>query len=345
MTTLKTLLVMGFGLLFLYLLFTVGAPFLLALVAVIFLEPLNGFLMQRFKLRRLAAATVTSTLFTTVLIGLMVLIGLKLVDELLGFWEHVPAYLNHANAYIRDLLSRADTLSGKGEQDLPLKLENWVSSLTSALERLASSVSGVLYNFAKGIPNFFIVLVVFLCAVYLLAFSMPAMKLSFLSLFEEQSRAQVEQIMANLRRSVFGFLRAQILLSMVTYVLSFFGLLILGTGYPLAVALLIVAVDILPILGTGAVLVPWATYGFAIGDTYTAVGLLLLFLVITAVRRIVEPKVLGDAVGIGALSALVSLYVGYELVGLVGVFLGPIVVIVFTAARKVGLLHFKIKLQ
>ncbi|MBB6733510.1 sporulation integral membrane protein YtvI [Cohnella zeiphila] len=345
MTTLKTVLVMGFGLLFLYLLFTVGAPFLLALVAVIFLEPLNALLIRRFKLGRLAAATVSATLFTAVLIGLMVLIGLKLVDELLGFWEHVPTYLNHANAYIQDLLNRADSLSGKGEQDLPLKLENWVSSLTSALESLASAVSGVLYSFAKGIPNFFIVLVVFLCAVYLLGFSLPAMKTSFLSLFEEQSREQVEQVMANLRRSVFGFLRAQILLSLVTYVLSFFGLLIIGTGYPLAVALLIVAVDILPILGTGAVLVPWAAYAFATGDTYTAVGLLLLFFVITIVRRTVEPKVLGDAVGIGALSALVSLYVGYELVGLVGVFLGPIVVIVFTAARKAGLLHFKIKLQ
>jgi predicted PurR-regulated permease PerM len=63
------------------------------------------------------------------------------------------------------------------------------------------------------------------------------------------------------------------------------------------------------------------------------------------VRRIVEPKILGDAVGIGALSALISLYVGYQLVGVVGVFLGPIVIIVFTALRKAGLLDFKIKLD
>jgi predicted PurR-regulated permease PerM len=92
-------------------------------------------------------------------------------------------------------------------------------------------------------------------------------------------------------------------------------------------------------------LVPWAVYQLAIGDAYIGVGLLLLFLVITVVRRIIEPKILGDAVGIGALSALISLYVGYELVGVIGVFLGPIVVIVFMAMRKAGLFDFKIKFQ
>ncbi|MDG0790253.1 AI-2E family transporter [Cohnella ginsengisoli] len=174
--------------------------------------------------------------------------------------------------------------------------------------------------------------------------SLPTMMASFLSIFAEESRSQVAQVMENLRKSIFGFLRAQFVLSLMTYVISFVGLLIIGTGYPLAIALLIVVVDILPILGTGSVLVPWAAYMMLTGDTYTGIGLILLFLVITVVRRIVEPKVLGDAVGIGALPALISLYVGFELVGLVGVFLGPVVVIVYMAARKVGLINLKIKL-
>jgi sporulation integral membrane protein YtvI len=186
---------------------------------------------------------------------------------------------------------------------------------------------------------------VFLVAVYLFTLSLPAMKSSFLSLFEDKSRLQVEEVLLSLRKSVFGFLRAQLLLSVITYVLAFVGLLIIGTGYPLAIALLIVVVDILPVLGVGSALVPWAVYQLVIGEVYTGVGLILLFLVITVVRRIVEPKILGDAVGIGALSALISLYVGYELVGLIGVFLGPIVVIVFMAMRKAGLFDFKIKFQ
>jgi sporulation integral membrane protein YtvI len=253
--------------------------------------------------------------------------------------------LDNANIYIRELLEKAQNYSNGGTKPLPDQLENWLSNLTSALGQLSAKISTILLGFAAGVPDFFIFFIVFLVAVYLFTLSLPMMKISFLSLFDDKSRLQVEDVLISLRKSVFGFLRAQLLLSAITYILSFIGLLIIGTGYPLAIALLIVVVDILPILGTGSVLVPWAVYQLAIGDAYIGVGLLLLFLVITVVRRIVEPKILGDAVGISALSALISLYVGYELVGVIGVFLGPIVVIVFMAMRKSGLFDFKIKFQ
>jgi sporulation integral membrane protein YtvI len=341
----RTLLLMGVSLAFLYLLFTVGAPFLLALVAAIFLEPLTVLLMQKTRMNRLTASTITSSLFTVILLGLIGLIGMKLVSELSAFFKKLPEILDNANIYIRELLEKAQNYSNGGAKPLPDQLENWLSNLTTALGQLSAKISTFLLGFAVGVPDFFIFFIVFLVAVYLFTLSLPMMKISFLSLFEDKSRLQVEDVLISLRKSVFGFLRAQLLLSVITYIISFIGLLIIGTGYPLAIALHIVVVDILPILGTGSVLVPWAVYQLAIGDAYIGVGLLLLFLVITVVRRIVEPKILGDAVGIGALSALISLYVGYELVGVIGVFLGPIVVIVFMAMHKAGLFDFKIKFQ
>jgi sporulation integral membrane protein YtvI len=341
----RTMLLMGVSIAFLYLLFTVGAPFLLALVAAIFLEPLTKLLMKRTRMNRLAASTISSTIFTVLLLGVIGLIGMKLVSELSNFFGKMPDILKNANTYIRDILKQLQSYSNNGNTPLPDQLEDWVSKLIDALTALSSKISSILLGFAAGVPDFFIFFIVFLVAVYLFALSLPSMKSSFLSLFEDKSRLQVEDVLVSLRKSVFGFLRAQLLLSVITYILSFIGLLIIGTGYPLAIALLIVFVDILPILGTGSVLVPWALYQLVTGDVYTGIGLLLLFLVITVVRRIVEPKILGDAVGIGALSALISLYVGYELVGLIGVFLGPIVVIVFMAMRKAGLFEFKIKFQ
>lgn len=339
----RMLLLMGVSLAFLYLLFTVGAPFLLALVAAIFLEPLTVLMMKKTHMNRLAASTISSSLFTVMLLGLLGLIGMKLVSELRAFFDKLPGMLEDANVYIRDLLEQAQRFSNKGSDPLPDQLENWLSNLTAALGQLSAKISSLLLGFAAGVPDFFIFFIVFLVAVYLFSLSLPMMKNSFLSWFDEKSQIQVEDVLVSLRNSVFGFLRAQLLLSVITYVISFVGLLIIGTGYPLAIALLIVVVDILPVLGTGSVLIPWAFYQIAIGDTFTGIALILLFLVITVVRRVVEPKILGDAVGIGALSALISLYVGYELVGIIGVFLGPIVVIVFMAMRKAGLFDFKIK--
>jgi len=341
----RAIVLMISSLVFLYLLFTVGAPFLLALVAAIFLEPLTLFLMNRARMNRLAASTASSTLFTVVLLGLLGMLGMKLVSELRAFLDKMPSMLDNANTYISSLIERAQAYSNDGAAPLPVQLEDWVANITAALGQLSTKLSGMLFSFASGIPDFFIFFIVFLVAVYLFSLSLPMMKSSFLSLFEEKSKLQVEEVLASLRRSVFGFLRAQMLLSVITYVLAFSGLLIIGTGYPLAIALLIVVVDILPVLGVGSALVPWAIYQIAAGDMYTGIGLISLFLIITVVRRIVEPKILGDAVGIGALSALISLYVGYALVGVVGVFLGPIVVIVFMAMYKAGLFDFKIKFQ
>lgn len=341
----RTLVLMGFSLAFLYLLFTVGAPFLLALVAAIFLEPLTSFLMKKTRMNRLAASTISSTVFTVILVGLMSLLGMKIVSELGNFFAKLPKILEDANSYIVNLLVQLQSYSNEGSALHPDELTDWLGRIGGALTQLAGNISRSFLGFASGIPNMFIFFIVFLVAVYLFTMSLPMMKLSFLSLFEDKSRQQVEEVLESLRKSVFGFLRAQLLLSMLTYILSFAGLLIIGTGYPLAIALLIVVVDILPILGTGSVLIPWAIFQLLVGDIYTGVGLILLFLVITVVRRVVEPKILGDAVGIGALSALISLYVGYALVGVVGVFLGPIVVIVFMAMRKAGLFDFKIKFQ
>lgn len=341
----RTLLLMAVSLAFLYLLFTVGAPFLLALVAAIFLEPLTVLMMKKTRMNRLAASTISSTLFTVILLGLLGLIGMKLVSELGSFFEKLPEFLTSANVYLRDLIEQAQRYSSNGAAPVPDQLENWMSTLTNALKDLSTNISTVLFGFASGIPDFFIFFIVFLVAVYLFTLSMPMMKITFLSLFEDKSRLQVEEVLSSLRKSVFGFLRAQLLLSVITYIISFIGLLVIGTGYPLAISLLIVVVDILPVLGVGSALIPWALYQIAIGDIYTGLGLIILFLVITVVRRIIEPKILGDAVGIGALSALISLYIGYALVGVIGVFLGPIVVIVFMAMRKAGLFDIKIKFQ
>ncbi|WP_337098985.1 sporulation integral membrane protein YtvI [Paenibacillus sp. YIM B09110] len=342
--SIKTLVFIAVGLLLLYLLFTVGAPFLLALIVAIFLEPLNQLFMTKFRMNRLVAATISSTIFSIGLIGLIALLGVKIVAEIIAFFKKVPKYFEDANGIVQDLMDQADSIYQHLSPDAVSQVESWMKGLTDNLTSMVGSLSNTVISFASSIPGMFIFFIVFLVAVYMFSFSLNTMKASVLSLFEEKSRQQVDDVLGNLRKSIFGFLRSQIILSALTYVISLIGLLILGIKYPLAIALLIIVVDILPILGTGSVLVPWGTYLAITGDLYTGIGLFVLFLVITVFRRIIEPKILGDAVGIGSLSALISLYVGFKLVGVIGVFLGPLVIIIYMAARKAGLFQTKLKL-
>ncbi|MCA0755003.1 sporulation integral membrane protein YtvI [Paenibacillus sp. N4] len=342
--SIKTIVFIALGLLLLYLLFTVGAPFLLALVVAIFLEPLNQLLMKRFRINRLVAATVSSSLFTVILIGLIALLGVKVVAELIAFFKKVPNYFENASTLVDDLMLRAQSAYQNFPPDAVATLEEWLQGLTSTLTKMVGSLSNSVIAFASSIPGMFIFFIVFLVAVYMISFSLHTMKATVLSLFDEKSQPQVSEVMDNLKKSIFGFLRSQFILSALTYIISLIGLLVLDVKYPLAIALLIIIVDIMPILGTGSVLVPWGTYLLLTGNLYAGIGLIVMFLFITVFRRIVEPKILGDSVGIGSLSALVSLYVGFKLVGVIGVFLGPLVVIIYMAARKAGLFQTKIRL-
>ncbi|NMO95518.1 sporulation integral membrane protein YtvI [Paenibacillus lemnae] len=339
----KQILFIGLGLLFIYGMFTVGAPFLLALIIAIALEPLNRLLMKRARLKRPAVATITSTLFLLLLLLLAYIMGVQVFAQLVEYWSRAPRYFEGADAFLTQTIIQAQDVLNGISPGLAESLASFTSNITSYVQSIVNTVSVTFLSFAKTLPNLFVTSIVFFVAVYLFSFSLDTMRASVLSLFDEDSHQQVNEVLGSLKNSIFGFLRAQLILSLFTYGITLVGLLILGIHYPLAIALLVTAVDILPILGVGSVLVPWAVYLLFTGNVFDGAGLIILFIIITVVRRVLEPKVIGDAVGIGALSALISMYIGFKLVGVIGFFIGPLVVILYSAMRKAGLFQIKIK--
>jgi len=342
--SIRTVLLIAIVLGIVYLSFTVGAPFLLALIVAIFLEPLVKFSIKHLKLNRFLAATIICSLFVVVLLGLLFLLGLKLFNEVLAFVERLPRMFNDFNRIANDWLVYIRKTYENLPPDVVETIEKYLAALINWLTSQALHLSGQLGSSITQLPNLFIFFIVFIVAVYMFSFSLNTLKDSFIQFFHEDSQQKVSDVIDSLRNSIFGFLRSQIILSTLTYILSLIGLLIIDVKYPLAIALLIIIVDILPILGTGSVLVPWSIFSMFTGDFITAIGLIILFLVITVFRRIVEPKILGDSIGISALAVLISLYVGLKLVGVIGVFLGPLVVIIYKACKNAGVFSKKIKI-
>lgn len=340
---LRNVLTILLGLAFLYALFTVGAPFLLALLFAIFMEPLNGLMVRYLKMNRIAAATLTSTAFVVALLGLFYLLVAKIVSELIALVRNLD--FNELNAFALQILDRFDTLMIDMPPDVAANIRLYAMDQVRSLQGMVGQLSGYTFDVLVALPGLLIFFIVFFVAVYLFSFSMTTIQQSFLSLFEEKSRPKVAEVLLNLRNAIFGFIRAQFILSLLTFLLAFVGLLILDVRFALAISFLIVIVDILPVLGTGSVLVPWAAYTAFMGDVGLAIGLVVLFVIITAFRRTVEPKILGEQIGIGALPTLISMYVGFELIGAIGLILGPIVIIIYQAMVKVGLLKIKIRLE
>lgn len=104
-------------------------------------------------------------------------------------------------------------------------------------------------------------------------------------------------------------------------VILFIGLLILQVKFAIVAAILIAFLDMLPFFGTGTALIPWAVFEFFSGDIQYAVGLVILYLVTQLVRRIIEPKMVGDSIGMNPLLTLIFMYVGYRISGVLGMIL------------------------
>lgn len=347
--SLRMVLIVAVGLVALYGLFTVGSPFLLAIIFAMFLEPLHRFLIAKFKWNRFWAVTLGCSLFTLLFCGMFYLIGFNAYTQLVAFGKNIPGYWEQIERYLEDPLLRVQILDSLFSQTVAEQMNSAIDgalkNLSATLESIVSGFSGFFLGMAKAIPNAFFFILVFIIALYLVCYQLPTMKTTFIRQFDDASQSKVAQVLHSLREAIFGFLRAQLVLSAITFVIVLTGLLIIGVDYPFAIALLIVIVDVLPVLGTGSVLVPWAVYNFFHDDIKVSVGLIILFLVITTVRRSIEPKILSDAIGINTLAALASLYIGFKLFGGMGLLFGPAVVIIFTAMRKAGLLNIKIKLD
>ncbi|UKS24378.1 sporulation integral membrane protein YtvI [Paenibacillus sp. HWE-109] len=345
----KTTIIMVIGLLLLYGLFTIGLPFLLALVTAIFLDPLTILLMRAIKVNRFIAATMISTLFTLLTLTLFYFIGLNVVTEVIDLGRKAPNYMEEVNKYVDQAVLRTQVFYDSLSPEMAAQVQSWVESstqtLTGALTDALTGLSGFFLNMAGKIPNLFMLLIVYVIALYLFMYSIPKLKIAFLSMFEEKTKEKMEHVLVYLREAIFGFIRAQLIMAALTYLVTFMGLLLLNAEYPLAISLLVMVMEFVPVVGTGLVFIPWLLYQLLVGHTGMGVGLLILFLVLTIFRRIVEPKVLSDAVGINALAALISLYLGFELLGITGLFLGPLVVIIYQAMRKAGLLKLNIKLD
>ncbi|UTR08927.1 sporulation integral membrane protein YtvI [Evansella sp. LMS18] len=138
---------------------------------------------------------------------------------------------------------------------------------------------------------------------------------------------------------VLGFLRAQIILMAIASIVVFTGLTILRIDQAFTLALIVGVAEILPYLGSGTILIPWFIFLFLTGNISLGIGIAVVYGVTVAIRQSIEPKILSSSMNLNALSVLISLFIGYQLFGVVGVFLGPFILVLLVILKDVGVFH------
>ncbi len=195
--------------------------------------------------------------------------------------------------------------------------------INNILSSLSSGIASLLSRVIKATPRALIGAFVSLMCVYYMSVDFDTVWGNIKRILPRGLREITASYRQSVLCAVFGYLRAYGILFCLTYLEVAAGLAVLCPSYALIGALAVAAVDILPVLGAGFILIPWGIYSLAAGEVLTGVGLLILYGLVSIVRRIAEPKIVGKHTGLHPLLALLCMYVGYSLFGGMGMLILP----------------------
>ena len=307
------------------------APFLFGAAIALAAEPMVRTLCSKLKLPR-GVSTGIGVSITFVLIGSILLIlcafAVKEVGRLTG---SLPDLAGPIQSGIDGLRFWLMGLIRHTPQTLQPLLREKVSSIfssgTSLLDQTVRYLLGFAGNLLSHIPNSALTLGTAILSAYMISAKLPSLGAQLL---HKLPRERLQSLLAAARRVrcvIAGWLLAQVKLMGVTFLLLLSGFLLLRISHAPLWALGIALVDAFPILGTGTILIPWSLLMLLQGDIAHGTGLLGIYVIITMVRSALEPKLLGNQLGLDPLLTLVSLYAGFRLWGITGMILAPLLTV------------------
>lgn len=263
------------------------------------------------------------------------LIVVRLYNELSALSLTLPDY-SYFMSLINQLIDSVEKFVVINPQ-IQATLNSSVSTIVTSLQNGAGSASLALLNFLAAVPGFFIILVISVVATYMMSASFPGVKRFFHGFVPQRWHTGAQSVGQDLGSAIVGFVRSETILISITGVTLTFGLLLMGNPYAFTIGFISAFLDLLPIVGTGIIFVPWAIILLIIGAAPKAIQLIIIWVVALVIRQILEPKIMSKGIGLHPLPTLISMYVGLNLLGGVGLVLGPGLVILYEALRKAGI--------
>ncbi len=320
-------------------------PFILAVITALVLEPPVQFFQKTLKLKkRLPAVIIVFVLFLLFLALLAYFAITRLVSKTIHFVERLPGYTVQIIEYVESVIGRFNETVASLPQIVIDEIDKFNTSLMTWVTNAAQDALAYLAGWVQGIPYAVIVTLIYLIALFLISLDLPKYKRGFFNLFEEEHAEKVRYMLNRSARFFTGFFKAQFLVSIIIFVVSYIGLLIITPEHALVMAIVIWIIDLIPVIGSIVILAPWATFHLITGDTQTGIELFILAGILLVIRRTVEPKVMGDQIGLPAFPTLLGLWFGVYFFGAIGLIIGPLTMIALYAAKEAGLIniHFKI---
>lgn len=315
-------------------------PFVIGWIIACVANPLVRFFEDKFMIRRKAGSAVVIIAVIALVILAAYLAVSKLISESVGFLNMLPDLWNTMESDFREIGKNLDVMYSRLPQNMQMSIEDLGQQMdeyvADLVKRLGTPTVNAVGNFAKNIPGFVINVIMCLLSSYFFVAEKDYVAQVWNRYMPGAVKHKAAIIMDSLKTAVGGYFKAQFKIECLIFVFLLTGFLILKIPYALLIAFLIAVLDFLPFFGAGAVMIPWAVFKFLSADYKMTIWLLIIWGVGQLVRQIIQPKLVGDSVGVAPLPTLFLLFVGYKCAGVIGIILAVPIGIVLINLNQAG---------
>ncbi len=319
-------------------------PFFVALLFAALMRPVVRWLVAKLRMPQGVAGVIVTVLFFAVIGTLIALLTLRIISGVGDVFTLLPQlYRDTIEPGLVNLFDRIQDFAARYDMNLEETLENIGPQILSAAGNAVSSVSGRVVTWVSTlvtrVPRFLVSLIICVVATFFMSVDYERMISVLMHLFPERAQSVLADARRSLSKVIRQYGRSYVLILLITFAELTLGLLILRVKRFALVALLIAILDIFPVLGTGTVLIPWAAISLIQSQFGRGIGLLILYAVITVIRQVIEPRIVGKHVGLHPLITLICMFVGTSLFGVIGLFGLPILMAILLELHNSGTLR------
>ena len=344
-------------------------PFVAAFIVAAVLQKPKNFIVNKTPFKKGVASVICVMGAIVVFVLLMALIGVRLVGEIKGFVDYIilqfqdlNSVIDNVEAWIMNIVAALPeflrkTLS-ESVQSIATQLREAVeggeltvpSTLTESLGSafsfswISAPISGVIST-AKQIPSFIVATVVGIIASCFMTSEYPEVMRFITAQFPKDRQSDLKRSKDLLTSSLAKMGKAYLLIILITFAELSLGLSVLRligvfeSSYIVIIAAITAVLDILPILGTGTVLIPWSLYSFVSGNIGLGIGLAIIYATVFVIRQVIEPKLVAGQLGLSPIVTIAALYFGLKLFGVIGMFVTPVFIIMLKLLNDEGIIH------
>ena len=308
-------------------------PFVIGWFISYVVSPLVNWLEKRLKIRRKLGSGLIIVAVLAVVCLLIYLAGEALINEISSLIQNVPSMYHDLE---NGMVKIGNSFEGILKMVPPSVQESW-TAMTMDFDRTMGQIMGKISdptvtavgNFAMKIPTVLVSTIVAIVSAYFFISDREEVITWSKKVAPEPLVRRMTLVMDNLKYAVGGYFKAQFKIMVVVFGILLVGFFVLQVHFQFLLALLIALLDFLPFFGTGTALIPWMVYKILVGNYKMASGLLVLYVVTQLIRQVIQPKLVGDSIGMKPLVTLVLLFVGYKIGGIIAmIFAVPIGMII-----------------